>query len=465
MSQILLPNNWQPRAYQRSAWAYLENGGRHAELIWHRRSGKDEVALHWTACAAHERIGNYWYLLPQASQARKAIWDAINPHTGKRRIDEVFPHELRSFTRNNEMIIGLKCGSSCQVLGSDNYNSLVGSPPVGVVFSEWALANPAARAYLRPILAENGGWQIFNTTPRGRNHAYRTFHAAKADPRAFAQILAASDTGSMTKERLDLERAAYIADFGQDAGEALFSQEYECSFEAALLGAVLGRSIERARREDRIAEDIGYDPEGSPLVLSSDIGFSDTAAWWFWQPMIGGFHLVDYMQGSGNDADDWVQKIQARAAERGYKLDKIYLPHDARAQSFATKHSAIERFLSGFGAEVCRIVPQSRIADRINAARRIITRCAFAMPECQDGIDALSSWQFIFNEDTRSFSNEPRHDWASHPGDAFSYGAQMLEERLPAEDAPFPPPVVVKPDTVADLLRDHAKMVRNRRRI
>ena len=63
--------------------------------------------------------------------------------------------ELRATTREQEMLIKFKSGSTWQVVGSDNFNSLVGSPPAGVVFSEWALAKPAARAYLKPILAEN----------------------------------------------------------------------------------------------------------------------------------------------------------------------------------------------------------------------------------------------------------------------------------------------------------------------
>src|SRR5512139_3434902 len=169
--KIRLPHNWQPRPYQMPAWDYLERGGRHAELVWHRRAGKDELGLHWTAVASFQRTATYWYCLPQYNQARKAIWDAINPHTGKKRIDEAFPKELRKSTRNQEMMIQFVNDSTFQVVGSDNPDSLVGSPPAGIVYSEWALSNPDVRAYLRPILTENRGWQIFNTTPRGRNHA------------------------------------------------------------------------------------------------------------------------------------------------------------------------------------------------------------------------------------------------------------------------------------------------------
>lgn len=163
--EIELPNGWEPRPYQLPLWQYLEHGGKRADVAAHRRWGKDDVALHWTACAAIQRPGTYWHLLPEAAQARKAIWDAVNPHTGKKRIDEAFPPEIRARKREQEMIIELVNGSTWQVLGSDNYNSLVGSPPVGVVLSEWALAKPDAWTYLRPILAENGGWAIFIWTP------------------------------------------------------------------------------------------------------------------------------------------------------------------------------------------------------------------------------------------------------------------------------------------------------------
>src|SRR3954468_23201334 len=134
--QIQLPNGWRPRGYQLKAWSYLERGGKDCELVCHRRSGKDEVGLHRTAVAAFERVAGYWYMLPEYKQARKAIWDAINPHTGLRRIDEAFPHELRSVVRHDEMYIRFKNGSSWQVVGSDNPNSLVGAPPAGIVYSE-----------------------------------------------------------------------------------------------------------------------------------------------------------------------------------------------------------------------------------------------------------------------------------------------------------------------------------------
>jgi hypothetical protein len=235
-------------------WVYLERGGLRADVAAHRRWGKDDIALNWTARACHQRIGTYWHLLPEASQARKAIWDAINPHTGKRRIDEAFPEALRAQTLNNEMFIRFKCGSSWQVIGSDNYNSLVGSPPIGITFSEWQLARPEAWTYMRPILAENGGWALFLWTSRGRNHAVRAFEARERDKANwFTQKSTALETSVFTVEQLDRERQELIDEAGsEEEGDAKFRQEYLVDFDAAVPGSYFGAQIKLATDEGRI---------------------------------------------------------------------------------------------------------------------------------------------------------------------------------------------------------------------
>lgn len=449
--RIQLPNGWQPRKYQRAAWDYLENGGKHAELIWHRRSGKDEVALHRTACAAFERTANYWHMLPEYSQARKAIWDAVNPHTGKRRIDEAFPQELRSRTRDQEMQINFINGSSWQVVGSDNFNSLVGATPAGIVYSEWALANPNARAYLRPILAENHGWQLFITTPRGRNHAYTTQRAAAKTPGSFSQILDATQTDIWTAERLAVELQAYIDEFGEDYGRAKFEQEYLCSFEAANLGAILARSIGIAEKEGRVGDHVQFDPYGAPLQISADIGRRDTATWWFWQPKLGGYSIIDYDSGWGIDAEEWCYRLRERIdkyvlAGQQPALGKIWLPHDARAKTFAAKRSTVEIFLEHFGEKCVAITPPSRISDRVNAARTLISRIDFHETNCQRGLDGLRGWSYEYDAEKKIFSSEPLHDWASHDGDGFSYGALIMQQTLP----PPPPPAPMRGITVGN---------------
>jgi hypothetical protein len=244
----------------RAAVALHARRGARASVIWPRRHGKDDVALHFTACAAHERVGVYWHLLPQQNQARKAIWDAVDPHTGKRRIDNAFPPALRETTREQDMMIRFKSGSTWQVIGSDNYDALVGTPPIGVVFSEWALSSPQAWSLIRPILAENGGWAMFITTPRGRNHAHRMHDMALASDDWFAERLIATETGVFSEETLAQELAELKAERGDEDGEAIYQQEYMTSFSAGLPGAYYAKIIDRLENDNRITA-VPYNPQ------------------------------------------------------------------------------------------------------------------------------------------------------------------------------------------------------------
>lgn len=367
-------------------------------------------------------------MLPEYAQARKAIWDAVNPHTGKRRIDEAFPMEIRKTTREQDMQIVFLNGATWQVVGSDSFDKLVGSSPAGIVWSEWALANPSARAYLRPIIHENNGWQLFITTPRGRNHAHTTLRAAERDPSAFAQVLDAVQTGVFTPEQLAAERANYIAEFGEDYGLAKFEQEYMCSFDSANIGSILARAISKLENAGRVGDHVQYDPDGAEIDISADIGRRDSATWWFWQPKIGGYSVIDYDGGWGLNAEEWCVRLEEKLV--GRKLGTIWLPHDAKHKTFAAKHSALEIFIKHFGAKHVAITPASSIEHRVNAARVLIGRCEFST-SCERGLDGLRAWSYDYNEDAKTFSSLPKHDWASHDGDGFSYGCLIMQQTRP----------------------------------
>lgn len=421
MQTIRLPNNWNPRPYQRPLWDYLERGGKRAVAVWHRRAGKDDVALHRTCIAAHERVGNYWYMLPQAVQSRRAIWEAINPHSGKRRIDEAFPGELRETTRENEMFIRLKSGSSWHVVGSDNYNSLIGSPPVGIVFSEWPLADPLAWAYLRPILAENGGWAIWNYTPRGNNHGLTTYENALTDEGSFAQKLTVKDTDMFDEVTLARERKQFIQDFGEESGEAFFQQEYYCSFSAPMVGSYYGKEFTYLDSEKRLAK-VPWEP-ALQVHTAWDLGKGDNMAIWFAQFLGNEVRIIDFMQGSGVGLPSYVAQLR----ERPYVYGEHILPHDVGVTELGTETTRLAT-LNTLGLKNIRVLPNiaGSVREGINATRNLLPKCWFSAEKCEHGIKALRQYRREYDETRKVYHDVPFKDWTSHASDAFRYLAMGM---------------------------------------
>lgn len=399
-------------------WDYLEKGGKRAIAIAHRRWGKDDVLLHRAAVAAFERPASYWHMLPLFTQARKALWTAINPHTGKRRIDEAFPQELRDSTNEQEMFIRFKNGSTWQLVGSDSYNSLVGAGVAGVTFSEFALANPSAWGYIRPMLEENDGWATFITTPRGRNHAYSMYQMAKGNPRWFAEVSTIHDTQALSQQQVDESLAEYVALYGEDLGLAQFQQEYECSFNAAILGAFYAREMVAVRNEGRVDAALEALPD-RPVHRAWDIGVrDDTSIWWF-QVVGGQVFVLDCYSQSGAGVDHYADVIEKRRAEHGWQDGIDFVPHDARVKEWGTGRTRVET-MQGFGLNP-QVVPQATLMDGINAVRRTLPRCVFHTRCEAVGLAALDQYRREWDDDKKAFKATPLHDWSSHPSDAFRY--------------------------------------------
>jgi phage terminase large subunit len=424
MPTIQIPNNWKPRYYQRPLWKYLEQGGKRAVGLCHRRWGKDDLVLHATATKIIEKPATYWHMLPQASQARRAIWLAVNPNTGRRRIDEAFPKEIRERTNDNEMFIEFKNGAFWHVVGSDNYNSLVGSPPYGVVFSEWALANPQAWAYIEPILIENGGWAAFIYTSRGKNHGYKLAQLAKASENWYFCDQSVDDTDVFEEEGLAQARESLVALYGEDMGNQLFRQEYYNSFEGGLVGAYYATELQEAENEGRITT-VPYEP-GRPVSVYMDLGNAPSLAMWFGQYVGMEPHVIDYEAPMATGIDPIVKILK----DKRYNYKEIVLPHDGGHAQMGDKlgreYSEILEEASGIP---CRVLDKTAVLPGRTAAFALIRKMWMDEENCSDGLDALYSYRQKWDEKKMMFVEV--HDWASHPADGFRYMAVDMEPDRP----------------------------------
>lgn len=405
------------------AWQALENGVRRAVLVWHRRSGKDDLGLHFTATQVVQYPANYWYLLPQANQARKAIWTAVDSHTGIKRIDWAFPKELRENTNDQEMLIRFKNGATWQVVGSDNYQGVIGSGAFGIVYSEYMLSDPNSRLFLEPILQENGGWAIFNGTPRGRNHFHGLYQLSLTEPGWFGQCLTVKDTNALSAEELESYRRQLAMERGDDEANNAVAQEYYCSWDAAIPGSYYGKFIATLEAQERIGS-VPHDPR-HPVITAWDLGVGDSTAIWFCQRIGLELHLIDYYETSGVGADHYAKVVR----EKPYLYDYHILPHDADDREWGNNASSRVDSLKSLGVKPLRVLPRASLDDGINAVRILLQRGArFDRTRCQRGLDALRQYQRTWDDKLKVFSQKPLHDWASHGADALRYLAQGLKD-------------------------------------
>lgn len=222
MSNIELPYRFIPRDYQLPFLKALDKGIKRFILVWHRRSGKDKTVFSQLPKKMFERVGLYFYILPTYTQGNKVIWNGIDKD-GFRFLDHIPKDIIKGEPNQTEMRVELVNGSILQVIGADNIDRIVGTNPIGVVLSEFSLMKSQVWDFLRPILAENGGWTVFVFTPRGMNHAWKLLQQAKENVKEwFWQILTVDDTHAIPQEVIDQER--------KEMPQDLFEQEYYCKF-------------------------------------------------------------------------------------------------------------------------------------------------------------------------------------------------------------------------------------------
>ena len=417
--QLTLPHNFTPRPYQLPALRALDSGITRVVACWHRRAGKEKTFINFTAKRAFERVGTYFYLFPTYAQAKKVLWQGVDK-SGFRFIDH-FPARLIKSKHEQELRIEFINGSALQLVGSDNYDSIMGTNPVGCVFSEYALQDPAAWDYMRPILAENGGWAVFDYTPRGKNHGWKLYDMARGNPAWYAEVLTVNDTHAISQEAIDAERAAGMS-------EEMIQQEFYCSFEGVQSGSVFGKQMQDAEKAGRICG-VPWQPE-FPVDTWWDIGTGDPTAIWFTQSIGREVHVIDYYENSraGVGVDFYARHLQTLP----YVWGAHNGPHDLEAHQFAANGKSTREMAANLGLRF-KVTEKVDKQSQINAGRAFMARCYFDRVKTERGRDALVSYHYKWDDNRKAFADEPYHDWASNAADAYMQLAVGHKLAIPRE--------------------------------
>jgi hypothetical protein len=416
--EITLPHKFTAREYQRPVKKHIESGGLRAVCVWHRRSGKDKSGLNILVPKMVERVGVYYYFFPTFAEGKRILWDGID-RDGMRYLDH-FPRNLIDGRPNEtEMKIKLKNGSLFQIIGTDRYDRVRGTNPVGTIWSEYSFQNPLVWDIVRPILRENKGWALFLYTPNGKNHGYDLFEMALRNDNWFCEKLTILDTkkpdGSPVITTEDVEE-----DIREGMDKDRAEQEYYCSFEGSVQGSYYSQQLKEA--EERIVNV----PWISQIKVDTwwDLGIGDSTAIWFVQVIDKEIHLIDYYETQGEGLEHYAKILQ----DKKYIYDRHIAPFDIKVKELTTGKTRLE-VAKSLGIDFS-IAPQLSVDDGIQAVRSLLNQCWFDKVKCKRGLDALKNYHKEYDEIRKDFKRKPEHDWSSHGADAFRYGAISFRRKI-----------------------------------
>lgn len=393
-----------PYAPRRIFVPYHETARRWSVIVAHRRAGKTMATVNRlirTALTCPLPEPRTAYIAPLLKQAKDVAWTYL------KRFSLVVPG---TEANESELHVTLPNGGRVRLYGADNPDGIRGIYLDDVVLDEFADMRPSVLPeIIRPALSDRRGALTAIGTPKGHNDFYQLWRLAQDDPEWFALMLKASQTG--------LVHADELASAAKLMSPEQYAQEYECSFEAAILGAYWGKEMTQAESSGRIC---GVPVDTSQPVLTAwDLGVRDSTAIWFFQPLAGGLHVVDFYEASGVGLDHYADVLRERARERGYRLGPCLVPHDAKVKEWGSGRTRLEQ-MEALQLEP-QIVPDHRLMDGIGAARETLARVRFDRARCADGIEALKQYRADYDETMKVLKPVPRHDWASHAADAWRY--------------------------------------------
>lgn len=429
-TRIVLPYKWEPREYQAPTWTYMRSDAprKRAVFVCHRRGGKDLMAVNVITTAAFERIGTYWHMYPQFKQAKAAIWNGFTSEgepgnegvKGTKFLDHI-PPALIDRTYENELRLKFRNGSNYYLVGSDNFDGLVGTNPIGIVFSEYSLMVPGAWHYLSPILEENGGWALFIYTYRGKNHGWWMAQQAKKNPdwhfieRDVTVTRKPNGDPVISEAQIEKIREEGIIP------ESVIQSEFYNNPDAPLKGAYYEKEMAAVKKSGRIT-DVPHDPR-APVYTAWDIGFDMTVIA-FVQLIHNEVRIIDCIYEAGLGLPQAIAKMKEKPFEN---YEKHFAPWDMDTREYASGKSRMD-IARGLKINFS-LKPQKPgndgVKDGIEQVRLLLPRVIFDGEKCHLLIEALRAFRSEPDQDKMQYTGEqkasmemlktkPLHDWASH---------------------------------------------------
>jgi hypothetical protein len=361
--------------------------------VAHRRCGKTVACINdmiRNAVISDKQMYRAAYIAPYLKQAKDVAWEYLKRYSQP--IWAKPPNE-------SELYVELIGGKRIKIYGADNPDSLRGGYLDDVTLDEYADMYPGIfGSIIRPMLADREGTATFIGTPKGRNAFFDLFERAKTDEDWFPFFLPASETGILPEA--ELTAAA------REMTPEQYEQEFECSFEAAIIGAYYGKDVAEAERCGRITN-VPHDPD-LDVYTTWDLGIGDSTAIWFWQAHGPEIRVIDFYEANGESIEHYAKVLHSKP----YRYEADWVPHDAKVRELGTGRTRIETMMALKLKP--KLVPNHKVLDGINAGRVLFSRIWFDRDKCKAGLECLRQYRADYDEKARVFRDGPKHDWTSH---------------------------------------------------
>lgn len=187
------------------------------------------------------------------------------------------------------------------------------------------------------------------------------------------------------------------------------------AFEASMEGAYFRHQMAKTRRDGRITKVPHLD--GRLVTTWWDIG-RDTTSIWFTQDDGMYVNVIDYYQEAGHGLPHYKKILDERTETLGYRYGNCKWPHDMGNEDWGDETTK-EAKAKDLGMQGDVLPRMNTKADGIEAGRDFFTRCRFDEEKCSDGLDGLDAYRKQWDDNYGVWKEQPLHDWASHPADAY----------------------------------------------
>lgn len=405
----IIRSSFQPRDYQAPIRDVIFNqGGRRLVIVLPRRAGKDLTL--WN-CAIDQCLAKtclVMYAGVNYGAVRKTIWDAIDID-GKKFL-EYIPERLIAKINQAEMKITFINGSILMCVGADSHKtSFRGGNPFGIILSEFAYyEDPTVLDTVMPIVVANGGWVALASTPQGKNTFHSVYKMAQELPDWWVYLKTVHDTNHIPYEGLEAEKKRMSPE--------LFAQEYLCSFDRGIDGAIFGKALNSLRLNGHITS-VQWEP-GLLVHTAWDLGLSkgNETTIIFFQIVGDGtvIRIIDCYSSNNLGLDVYVAKLQ----EKPYKYGIHLGPHDLMVREWGA--GAVTRYEKARNLDITyTVLPQTLLSDQVENALTHFPKVWIDAVKCKSLIDALENYYREWDEQRQVYKPKPVHNWASNYASAF----------------------------------------------